>query len=153
MRYWIFTATSLFFLLFPAETPGQSGEFSIVAHPSSNIANLNKNDLRRIFLARQQFWPSGEKITVVMREPLSESHAQFCRQYLNLFPYQIERVWQQLVFSGQAESPLYLESDLDVITKVLEQPGALGYVTANNVIPEGLKVIPLSEKPQSEGAQ
>lgn len=115
----------------------------IIGHPSIQLDALSTQQLRRIYLARQQFWPTGQKITVVMHKQLSSTHRDFCQGYLNVFPYQIERVWNQLVYSGQAEPPLFRETDSLVIETVARTPGAIGYINAVDSLPSSVQEIVL----------
>lgn len=121
----------------------QTEKQMLISHPSIELDSLSVQQLRRIYLARQQFWPTGQKITVVMHTQLSTAHQTFCQEYLSVFPYQVERVWNQLVYSGQAEAPLYRESDLRVIDVVSKTPGAIGYITAIDSLPSSVRQITL----------
>jgi ABC-type phosphate transport system substrate-binding protein len=54
----------------------------------------------------------------------------------------VKSYWQQKVFSGQNVPPPELDSDQQVVTFVLRNPGAVGYVSsAANV--EGVKTLSL----------
>ena len=124
---------------------GQSSDYIVITHPSSQATNLTANELRRIFAARQQVWHSGGKITVVMQSHNSTAHSFFCRQYLNLFPYQIERLWNQLVYSGQADAPIISSDDQGTIDIVSKTPGAIAYVAASTNLPDNVKQIRVSK--------
>ena len=124
---------------------GQTPGFIVITHSSSQATAISENQLRRIFAARQQVWPSGGKITVVMQGHSSSAHGSFCREYLNLFPYQIERLWNQLVFSGQAEAPIIADNDQGIIDIVAQTPGAIAYVSASTDLPSNVQRINVNQ--------
>ena len=106
------------------------------AHASEAVVILNKNiqqhqltrsEVRDIFSARKQYWPDGTKITVYVLESNSDAHRDFCRQVLKMFPYQLERLWNQIIYSGQGERPKTLATQTEVLEAVASTPGAVGY--------------------------
>ena len=117
-----------------------------IAHSSLQNSSISAAQLRRIFAARQQVWEAGGKIVVVMQEHNSRPHSMFCRQYLNLFPYQIERRWNQLVFSGQAEAPIISANDEATVNIVASTPGAIGYVDDALSLPDNVRKLTINEK-------
>ncbi|MCW8091176.1 hypothetical protein [Alteromonas sp. ASW11-130] len=100
---------------------------TIVTNESVNQVSFSQSEIRQIFSARKQFWDDGSKITVFVLEPSSMLHKQFCKQNLNMFPYQLERLWHQITYSGQGDPPLIKKSQAAMIEAVLSTPGAIGY--------------------------
>jgi ABC-type phosphate transport system substrate-binding protein len=129
----------LLLVLWSGQSHGQSPRYVVITHPSAQATSININELRRIFAARQQVWTYGGKITVVMQDHNSDAHSRFCRQYLNLFPYQIERLWNQLVYSGQAEAPIITGGDAITLDIVSRTPGAIAYVDGATALPEAVR--------------
>lgn len=58
----------------------------------------------------------------------SATHQLFCREQLQLFPYQLERVWQKLIYSGTGTAPGLLQDKHSMLAMIAETPGAIGYV-------------------------
>lgn len=44
-----------------------------------------------------------------------------------MFPYQVERIWNNFVFSGIAELPETVTDENDMLEKIKNTPGAIGY--------------------------
>lgn len=116
---------------------------TVIAHPSVAVSSLSRAQLRSIFLMRQVVWPDGTAIKVFVLPTSSASHQQFCRDQLQLFPYQLERVWQKLIYSGTGTAPSLLQDKNTMLAMIAKTPGAIGYIETL----EGsqvVKVIPLT---------
>ena len=48
-----------------------------------------------------------------------------------MFPYQVERIWNKLTYSGLGDLPNQVQNEQEMLRKVSEQPGAIGYVIAS----------------------
>ncbi|MDH3325731.1 MAG: hypothetical protein OEM38_03330 [Gammaproteobacteria bacterium] len=101
---------------------------------------LSRNTLRSIYSMRLQSWDDGVGVTVFILDPVGESHRKFCLETLSIFPYQLQRVWDVLVFSGTGQAPVVVETEQEMIARVKSTPGAIGYVTKMEV-PAGVKKI------------
>lgn len=121
----------LFFCLFFVVSPPVSSN-EVIIHPSAEKA-LSLNTLRSIYSMRLQTWPDGTGITVFILDPADDEHRNFCLEILNIFPYQLQRVWDVLVFSGTGQSPVIVESEEEMISKVSSIPGSIGYVVKSEV--------------------
>jgi ABC-type phosphate transport system substrate-binding protein len=67
---------------------------------------------------------------------------QFTREILKKSPSQLRSYWNRQIFSGKAVPPPDLESQEEVISYVLANKGAIGYVAAG-VNLRGAKVVRL----------
>jgi len=131
-RLWML---SLLFMLSGVGAKAQGQEpaaFSLIAHQSQDLQGLSALDVRRIFSGQKQQWPDGRKIKVFILPTTSTLHRDFCRQQLKVFPYQLERMWNQLVFSGQGEAPETVPDVSTMREKVRVTKGAIGYVSTGN---------------------
>ncbi len=115
---------------------------TIIANASVADSMLSKQSLRRIFIMRQTKWPVGSPIKVFVMEQDSDSHQAFCKSMLGLFPYQLERQWNKLVYSGLGEAPYVVDSDQAMIDQIAATPGAIGYVMEYQPR-DGIKVVTL----------
>lgn len=107
----------------------------IITHSGVDARSLSRTQLRQIFTGHQQYWPDGNKITVVVLGNDHRVHQSFCKDVLNMFPYQLERLWNQLTYSGQGEAPLRVFSIESMQQAVAATPGAIGY-SPNRDIPD-----------------
>jgi len=101
----------------------------IVVNQSVPVQAVSLNKIRAIFTMHQRFWPSGEQIkvfTLVDKHPL---HKAFAKNKLHMFPHQLRRVWDRMVFSGTGQAPVTLESEQEMLDKVANTPYAIGYLS------------------------
>lgn len=82
---------------------------------------------------RQTTWPGEGFIHVFVMDGQNEFHQAFCKYYLNMFPYQVERLWNKLVYSGLGEKPSVVNSVEEMLLKVSQTPGAIGYLPPDNI--------------------
>lgn len=114
----------------------------VIAHPSVQVDALSPAQLRSIYLMRQVVWPDGVAIRVFTLAPRSAVNLQFCRDQLQLFPYQLERVWQKLTYSGTGTPPTELQDQQAMLQAVAATPGAIGYIGIQDET-QVVKVIPI----------
>ena len=98
-----------------------------------------------IFAGRTQFWPDGSRIRVFVLQPESDTHQYFCRQLLNIYPYQLERIWQRVVYSGQGEAPKPIDTAQAMQDIIGQTPGAIGYLSAPGQMNKDIRMITVGE--------
>ena len=84
--------------------------------------------LRRIYSMRQAHWQNGLPIVIYVLASNNPLHQQFCREELRLFPYQLDRIWHKLTFSGYGVAPIEVENQQALIEAIQSTKGAIGYV-------------------------
>lgn len=105
-----------------------TSSLQIIAHPAVPVVQLSQAQLRSIYLMRQVVWPNGVPVRVFVLPARSSFHSQFCRDKLQLFPYQLERTWQKLTFSGTGTPPTELATPEAMLAAVSSTAGAIGYI-------------------------
>ena len=100
----------------------------VVVNSTVKVHKLSQAQLRSIYMMRQVVWPDGSAIKVFVLPNQAQLHLQFSRQQLQLFPYQLERVWQKLTFSGTGTPPTEVENSAKMRELVASTPGAIGYI-------------------------
>ena len=100
----------------------------VITHPSINIDSLTTSQLRRIYSMRQVKWADGKPIVVFVLPSSSQLHKDFCKQTLRIFPYQLDLMWNKLIFSGLGVAPTTVNTTVELLTAVKSTPGAIGYI-------------------------
>ena len=100
----------------------------VVAHPSVSEPMLTTSQLRRIYTMRQTQWSDGQRITVFVLPRHHELHIQFSKERLEMYPYQLDRIWNKLTYSGLGVAPITVISQGALVDAVRTTPGAIGYV-------------------------
>ncbi|MDX2367107.1 MAG: hypothetical protein QNK36_01660 [Colwellia sp.] len=100
----------------------------IIVHPSVSEYTLTTSQLRRIYTMRQTQWSDGQRITVFVLPRHHVQHLQFSKERLEMYPYQLDRIWNKLTYSGFGVAPITVISPAALIDAVRKTPGAIGYV-------------------------
>lgn len=111
-------------------TPALS--IDIIANPSVDTETLTVTQLRRIYTMRQVSWADGSPISVFVLPSKHVIHQQFSKEILRIFPYQLDRIWNKLIFSGLGVGPTVVNSKEELMEKITSIPGAIGYVDKLN---------------------
>ncbi|WP_223842362.1 substrate-binding domain-containing protein [Methylotuvimicrobium alcaliphilum] len=102
--------------------------------------SVSRNGLSAIFRMRLRQWQDGSPITVFVLRDNNPLHQQFCKQVLNVFPHQMRRSWNKLVFSGTGQAPVTVASKEEMVDKIASTPGAIGYLSDEDIT-EDIKIL------------
>jgi len=101
----------------------------IIVNPKVVDQSLTLNGLRAVFFMRMAQWPSdGQPIKVFVLPDGDPLHIRFSKNRLNVFPRQLRRSWDRLVYSGTGQSPIVVKDEQEMRQRVANTPGAIGYV-------------------------
>jgi hypothetical protein len=114
-------------LLLCFATPG--GAVELIANSSVSEMSLPRSMVRSIFIMRMTSWPNGTPIRVFVLGDKDELHADFSKRILGVFPHQLRRAWNRQIFSGTGQSPERVQSEREMLEKVSQIPGAIGYLS------------------------
>lgn len=99
-----------------------------VIYAGNGQTEISRNGLSAIFKMRLRKWNDGNPVTVFVLKDEDPLHIKFSKQVLNVFPHQLRRAWNKAVFSGSGQAPRQLESIKEMIEKISNTPGAIGYL-------------------------
>ncbi len=102
----------------------------IVVNSSVPEYKVSLNKARAIFTMRQRFWPNGKRIKVFTLADNHPHHQMFTKNNLHMFPHQLRRVWDRIVFSGIGQVPMVVSSEEEMLAKVANTPNAIGYLSS-----------------------
>ncbi|NMP31763.1 hypothetical protein HII17_09325 [Thalassotalea sp. M1531] len=121
-----------------------AAEVQAVTHTSVEQLSLSKLELRRIFSKRVTKWPNGQPIVVFVLKSKHPLHQRFSKEVLKIFPYQLDRIWNKMTYSGVGTAPIVVPDYETLISEVKSTPGAIGY--GEGITQEGgLHVIQIKE--------
>lgn len=123
-----------------APTPQGEG-VAIVVHPETPIDELGLDQLRRIFLADQQFWPDGSRITLLVRAPVAYERDVVLNIIYRMSEEEFRKYWVGKMFRAEVPAgPKIVYSSEMAGGLVTAVAGAIGFVSAGDVM-EGAKVL------------
>lgn len=100
----------------------------VIAHESLPDNAITLPMLRAIFSMRLQSL-QGERLTVFVLDSRHPDHEAFSKEVLGVFPYQLQNAWNRVIFSGTGRGPVTVESSQEMLRRVSQTPGGVGYVT------------------------
>lgn len=100
----------------------------IIANPNVSVTSLSQNAVRAMFAMKLLQWPDGQPVRVFVLPDDNPLHRAFCKEALDIYPYQLRQTWDRLVYSGTGQAPTEVGSEQEMLRKVASTPGALGYV-------------------------
>ncbi len=107
--------------------------YEVVTNTSISTRSLSSNSLRAIFGMRQQTWADGTPIKVFVLADDAPLHGYFCKEKMNVFPYQLRQAWDRMVFSGTGQAPTKVSSSDEMFNRVANTPGAIGYLEKTKI--------------------
>lgn len=118
-----------------------AGSLAVVAHPAVQVDDLSFNEFRKIMLADRQFWSSGQRITLIVRAPVSTERTQLLNKVYKMTEAQYRQYWVAKVFRGEAtDGPRVVLSNEAAVDLVGVLDGAITVVDSADV-PQGLKLL------------
>jgi len=136
VRALLWPLIGLVFLSLTPATNAAESEIWIVAHPSVPADVLKSSEVQRIFLLKTTVWKNGTPIVPVNREAASQERLRFSSVVLGVSIRSLSNYWNRMHFKGFMP-PVVQESNAAMIAFVRNVPGAIGYITTDN-IPEGV---------------
>ena len=100
----------------------------LVAHRTVEQRELTLNHARLLFTMRVLRWPDGQRVRVFVLPDSDTLHRSFAKQTLELYPRQLRRVWDRHLFSGAGAVPVTVSSAEEMLQRVSDTPGAVGYL-------------------------
>ena len=109
---------------------------AVIVHRSNPVDSLTFGELRRIFMLETQTWPHGRKITVVLRERGQPERDDAIRIICGLSEEEYDKTILFRTFQGRVNiGPRSIQSAAAMVRFVYSAPGAVGYVTTDQLEP------------------
>jgi|SRR4051812_49386596 ABC-type phosphate transport system substrate-binding protein len=105
----------------------------VIAHKSSGLTKVTRDDLRPIFQTRRNTWPDGSTARPFNLPEGSSIRQGFDAAVLGLDPDRVARYWIDRKIRGGERAPQVVPSDSLMVKVVSKTPGAVGYVAASAV--------------------
>jgi len=121
-------------LALPAILKAADDDLVVVVNKSNAVENLTKLQLRKIMLGEQTAWPSGKKVSVLLRAPGQPERDGVLRTICGMSEDDYGQHWMHANFNGETGSPpKALGSPEAVRQLIVSIPGAIGFLRAADV--------------------
>jgi ABC-type phosphate transport system substrate-binding protein len=129
----------------PLHGAPETGEpLALLVHPQTPVENITAEQLTRIFLAEQQFWPGSHRITLLIRAPESPLRTAVLEQIYHMSEQEFRKYWISKMFKAEVASGPRMVFTADMaISLVSAIPGAVAFVPLSSV-PPGAKILKIN---------
>jgi hypothetical protein len=103
---------------------------TLIVNDRAGVESLSRNEARLFLTMRVKQWPNGIPVRVFVLPDNDPLHLRVVKSLLGLFPYQLRRAWDRQLFSGTGQAPVTLETESEVIRRVAQTPGGIGYAAS-----------------------
>ena len=100
----------------------------VVVNAAQPKNEVSRSLARGIFGMRVRAWPDGVPVRVFVLEDSRPLHQEFCKSVLQMYPYQLRQNWDRLLYSGTGQQPVIVATEDEMMRRVAETPGSIGYV-------------------------
>lgn len=111
-------------------------------HPGVKQVPTKQETARLLFTMQLLRWPDGTPVRVFVLPDESPVHREFTKKSLGVFSYQLRRVWDRGVFSGTGQAPAEVADEEEMLERVANTPGAVGYVS-HGIGDERVRIVPV----------
>lgn len=119
----------------PQAAPSDGVGVAIVVHPTTPVEDLSLDQLRRIFMADQQFWPDGSRITLLVRAPAAYERAIVLNVIYRMSEDEFRKYWVGKMFRAEVPAgPKIVYSSEMAAELVTAVPGAITFIPAGDLL-------------------
>lgn len=117
---------------------------AVVVHEGA-AEKIERNEILAVFLGGKTVWSAnGAQIRVVLQPKTAGASKLFNEIVFGDGGRKVARQWIKNIMTGGAPAPILQKSDFEVLRKVSELEGAVGYVmygaAEKIILPEGVKI-------------
>ena len=131
-----------------SSTPAAAADegFQVVVNVANSTTSISPKNLSDCFMkeANTYTWISGQYVVPVDQPATSETRQKFSKAIHGRDASAVKNFWQRQIFSGRAVPPAEKGSDAEVLEFVRTNPGAVGYVSAEANVGDGVKVLEIT---------
>ncbi|MFT4763371.1 MAG: ABC-type phosphate transport system substrate-binding protein [Oleispira sp.] len=114
-------------------------DMAVIVHPE-NTSTFNEDIIKKIFLGKLTKFTNGLIAIPMNASEDMPTYDAFNDKMTGKSRTQINAYWARLVFTGKGDMPKVLSSDIDIVSTVSVNPGAISYVDSSSVT-DKVKVI------------
>jgi ABC-type phosphate transport system substrate-binding protein len=145
MKKWTFLFLLFGIPLMASLLEAGEASFKVIVNASNPVSAMTRAQLSNLFLKKATTWESGRKAFPVDQVESSAARKNFSEVVLKKETHAVVSYWQQQIFSGRGVPPPEKPSDREVLAYVQENPDAIGYVSDGALLPEGVRVVRVTD--------
>ncbi len=127
-------------LLGLAWTSQSHAQVAVITNKSVEIGEINNQELIDIFSLEEIQWKNGREITPIEIKGDDTTKTVFYK-FLGRSISDVKRDRLRIILAGEATPPLVFDSPEEVLDKIRNTPGAVGYVPIKIIPPESVNIL------------
>lgn len=122
-----------------------SGQVAVIANKSVPADTISKNKLVDFYTGDIKIWGDKSRVVVLDLKPRLDIRKAFYN-FLGKSSSRMKSIWLKKMLSGEGDPPLAVDSEDEMIKKVADTPGAIGFVSQAKLTPAVKAVLVIPEK-------
>lgn len=114
-------------------------DVAVIVH-KSNTDTISTDDIVKIFLGKQSTFPGGDEAVPINLTGGNITREGFDATVLGKNGRQMKAYWSKLVFTGKGTPPKEVETEMQMLQLITNNPSMIGYIDSDKLSPE-VKVI------------
>lgn len=124
----------------PAPVVCADARYRVIVHPGVKGSQIPRTALSSIFLKQASKWGDGTAAQPVDQSVRSSVRMSFSADVLRRPFVEVQMYWQRQIAGGQVPPPVRI-SDEEIVSYVASTPGAIGYVSAEALLPDSVRQV------------
>jgi ABC-type phosphate transport system substrate-binding protein len=134
-------AAALVLIALAGPRPAVAAEsFKVIVNSRMTGRTVSRETLSQVYLGKVERWGDGKPIAAVDLSTTSPVRAAFSQSVLGMSVVGVRMYWTRTMVTDHFP-PLVRSTDEDVIAFVGARTGAVGYVSADAVLPDTVQVV------------
>jgi ABC-type phosphate transport system substrate-binding protein len=110
-------------------------QVAIIANKSVKLDKIEQAELLDYYSRELKFWDNGDPIIIFDLKVKNEIRDIFYK-YLGKSSSRMKSIWMKKMLLGEGDPPEPLDSEEDMLEKIIETPGSIGFINAELVTDE-----------------
>ena len=110
-------------------------QVAIIANKSVKLDKIEQAELLDYYSRDLKFWDNGDPIIIFDLKVKNEIRDIFYK-YLGKSSSRMKSIWMKKMLLGEGDPPEPLDSEEDMLEKIIETPGSIGFINAELVTDE-----------------
>jgi len=133
-------ATLVLIALAGPRAAGAADAYKVIVNSRMAGRTVSRETLSQVYLGKVERWGDGKPITAVDLSTTSPVRAAFSQSVLGMSVVAVRMYWTRTMVTDHFP-PVVRSTDDDVIAFVGTRTGAVGYVSADAVLPDTVQVV------------
>lgn len=110
-------------------------QVAIIANKSVELEEIDKNQLLDYYSLEIKLWDDGEPIMIFDLKIKNDVRKAFF-EFLGKSSSRMKSVWMKKMLLGEGDPPEPLESEQDMLERIVDTPGSIGFINMDLVTDE-----------------